>query len=540
MWREDALAAGRFLAQLPGFLRQRLTPAQAEATLAARLAARDGDFLRLLARALAAQPDHPYAALLRHAGCAYGDVEALVRRCGLEAALRTLAGEGVYLTVDELKGRRPAVRGGVEIRVDPQRLRNPAAVAHVAAQTSGSGGARAAVPIDLAYVRDCAVDSLLMLQARGGLDWSKGHWAPLGGGAMMSVLQLSAFGAPSARWFSHVDPRDRTLHPRFRWAAWAMAATSRLAGVPLPWPRHVPPDDGGPVAAWMHATLAGGGIPHLLTYPSSAAHIAEAARARGLDLSRAQVTISGEPVTAARLTAGGAAGATVVPRYGTAETGPIGLGCLAAAHPDEMHVLTDLHAVVQLDRPPAGLPPSALFLTSLRPTTPFVLINVSFGDEGQLRARACGCPLEARGWHLHLSGIRSFEKLTAAGVTLLDADLLPVLDEVLPARFGGTGSDYQLVEHEAPNGRPRLTLHVHPRLGPLDAGAVRDAVLAAVAAQSPTAQVMAAVWRRSDVLHVLRAPPRRAASGKVVHLLRAAATPAAAGGAHSSGTSASG
>lgn len=391
MRRDDPGAAAGFLARLPGFLRRPISAAEAATTLAARLAARERDFLHLAESLIFAAPASPYRALLAHAGCEYGDLERLVRGDGVEAALRALARGGVYLTVHELKGRVPVVRGSTVIEAGPARLRNPRAAGHLSSQTSGSGGARTAVPIDLAYVRDCAVDSAVMLRARGGDAWVKGHWAPLGGGAMMSVLQFSAFGAPAARWFSHVDPRDRGLHPRYRWAARGMGIMSRLARRPLPWPEHVPPDAPLPVAVWMRETLRGGGTPHLLTYPSSAARLGEYARAHGIDLAGAQVTIGGEPITARRLATSRAGGATVVARYGTAETGPIGLGCLAAQTHDEVHVLTDLHALVRLDAAPQPpLPPAALYLTSLRPTTPFVLLNVSFGD-----TRACSAAARA-------------------------------------------------------------------------------------------------------------------------------------------------
>jgi hypothetical protein len=338
---------------------------------------------------------------------------------------------------------------------------------------------------------------------------------------MMSLLQLSAFGAPSARWFTQVDPRTAGLHPRYRWSATAMAWISRASGVPLPHPEYVPTGDPRPIAHWLRAELRQGRVPHLLTYPSAAAGLCIAARDAGIEIAGAQFTISGEAATPARLDAIRAAGGQVQPRYGAVETGPIGFGCRHAAAADEMHVLTDLHAVVQLDGAGAPrLPPGALYLTGLRPSAPFVLLNVCLGDEGVLASRRCGCAFEARGWDLHLHTIRSFEKLTGAGMTLLDADVVRILDAVLPARFGGTGADYQLAEEEAENGAPRVRLIVHPRLGPLDAVEVGQAFLAAIEASCSTDQVMGAVWRGAGLIRVDRSAPTPAPSGKVLHLLR--------------------
>lgn len=521
MLTSELAAGARFLAELPRFLRRRVEPAQAARTVADRLAARERDFLAVARDAIYGHAASPYRALLAHAGCAYGDLEHLVQRDGLDAALRTLCAQGVYLTVDEFKGRVAAVRGSTTVAVDPTRLRTPRGRAPVPTQTSGSGGPRTLVPIDLAYVRDCAINSCLMFEARGGRDWVKGHWAPLGGGAMMSVLQLSAFGAPSARWFTQVDPRTASLHPRYRWSATAMAWTSRLAGVPLPHPEYVPTSDPRPIAHWLRAELRAGRVPHLLTYPSAAAGLCVAAREAGIDIAGAQFTVGGEPATAGRLDAIRAAGAAVQPRYGAVETGPMGFGCLRAEAADEMHVLADLHGLVQMDgAAPPPLPAGALFLTVLRSSAPFVLLNVSFGDEGVLAPRRCGCALEAYGWDLHLHSIRSFEKLTGAGMTLLDADVVRILDEVLPARFGGTGADYQLAEEEGEHGAPRVRLIVHPRLGPLDPAEVGQAFLAAIESGCSTDQVMGAVWRGAGVLRVERCEPTPAPSGKVLHLLR--------------------
>jgi hypothetical protein len=87
----------------------------------------------------------------------------------------------------------------------------------------------------------------------------------------------------------------------------------------------------------------------------------------------------------------------------------------------------------------------------------------------------------------HLSSIRSFEKLTAGGMTFLDADVVRVLEEVLPARFGGAPTDYQLVEDESEDGQPRVLLLVHPSLGPVGPDEMARTFLATIGSGSPPA-----------------------------------------------------
>jgi hypothetical protein len=295
-----------------------------------------------------------------------------------------------------------------------------------------------------------------------------------------------------------------------------------LAGVPLPHPVHVPLADPRPIVRWLDEVLQAGRIPHLSTYASAAVRLCEAACAADVSLQGAQFTLSGEPITEARLAAIHHAGVTAVPQYGASEAGgTIGHGCLAPTEADDIHLFDDLRAVIQAEGVGAdsGLPPSTLLFSSLRSTAPYVLLNVSFGDRAALGRRDCRCPLERLGWTTHIHAIRSDEKLTAGGIRLYDTDLVAVLERALPARFGGGPTDYQLVEDEAEDGRPRLRLVVSPTVGALDATALTDAFLAAISAGSGAERVAGLLWRDSGFLQVERRRPEATPGGKILHLV---------------------
>ena len=496
-----------------------MTLSEARQVLDRRLARREADFLALLGPVYA-QPEHPYRRLLTHAGCRYGDVETLVGREGLEAALHALYRQGVYLTSDELKGRKPVVRGSTTFQVDPSRLRHPTVGGQFRIQSSGSRGTPTTVLTDLASVRDHAIDMILCLEASGQSGSVHAVWGVPGSAAMSQVLRLASCGYPPARWFSQVDPAAPGLHPRYRLGARVMRWGSVLAGIPLPRPEYAPVEDCLPIARWITEAADSGRTVQIWTFASSAVRLCQAAQQAGIDLRGAQFTTGGEPTTEARLATVREAGAVLVPRYGANEAGPIGFGCLAPADADEVHVLGDLHAVIQPGEAGAGpaLPPQALLLTSLRPTARLMLLNASSGDQGVLGERPCGCPMEGLGWTTHLHAIRSFEKLTAAGMTFADVHLVHVLEEVLPARFGGGPADYQLIEEEGEGGRPRLRLLVHPGIGPLDPAAVREAFLAAVSPGSGVERVMGLAWREAALVRVERRPPERTPAGKILHL----------------------
>jgi hypothetical protein len=369
-------------------------------------------------------------------------------------------------------------------------------------------------------VRDWAVNKSLAYVARGGGSWTHARWSVPGGATIVQLLLHAAFGAVPVRWFSQVDPTDTALDPRYRLSAVALRWGSRLAGVPLPRSEHVPLHDPSPIARWMAAVLSRGGTPHLATYVSSAVRVCEAAQHAGLDLRGAQFSVGGEPITPSRLDAIHTVGAEAAPRYGSIEAGLIGDGCLAPAAADDHHLYHDLLACVQPGpggaRP--GVPADAVLITSLRPTAPLLLLNVALGDRASVAPRACGCPLEEAGWPTHLSSIRSYEKLTVGGMTLLDADVIRVLEGVLPARFGGGPTDYQLLEEEGAGGEPRLRLLINPAVGPVDTSAVGETFLNALGEGAGAARVMSLAWRDAGALRVERARPVATASGKILHL----------------------
>lgn len=203
----------------------------------------------------------------------------------------------------------------------------------------------------------------------------------------------------------------------------------------------------------------------------------------------------------------------------------MGYACLAPSAPDEMHVLDDLHGVLTADETlvRAGLTEGAVLVTSLRPSAPLLLLNVAIGDRAVAGTRRCGCPMEAYGWNSRMYAIRSYSKVTAAGMTFFDSDLIRILEQSLPLQFGGGPTDYQLAEEATHDGRSALRLLVAPSLGPLDERALVEAFLEVVSASSDAARVMGAAWREANVVRVERRVPAVSNSGKIAHFRAAPA-----------------
>src|SRR5690349_4522347 len=109
--------SARYAADLPKFLRQPLSPLECRQRIESQLRNREQTFLQILERGIFGNPNSPYRKLLANAGAEFGDIAGAVRSNGIENTLERLHGEGVYITLDEFKGRQPIKRPGFELPV---------------------------------------------------------------------------------------------------------------------------------------------------------------------------------------------------------------------------------------------------------------------------------------------------------------------------------------------------------------------------------------------------------------------------------------
>jgi hypothetical protein len=459
--------------------------------------------------------------LFEIAGCELGDLRQMVRSRGLEETLLALRDAGVYVTYDEFKGRRAMVRGGRELPVQPGDFDNPYLRAAYQRTSGGTTGAGTRVMTDLDNLRAKAARMVLADEICGLRALPFGLWRGVlpdnGVGALLSRLPD---GRVPEKWFTPITRDELRPALEFRLATAYVLRMSRLCGVPLPRPEPVPIGEAASVARWVAARIAERGGCHLRAYVSLLVRVSQAAREAGLDLSGAVFAGGGEPPTAAKVAQIESSGAHFLPSYGITEFGKVGVPCLRPAEANDLHVCRDHLAVIQHRRqvPGTSLEVDAFLFTTLLPSAPKLAINVEADDYGVLERRACGCPWEAEGFDLHVRGIRSFSKLTGEGMSLVGSEVVRLLEEVLPARFGGSPIDYQLVEEEDERGLTRLSLLVSPRVALDSEAAVLDALLAGLAAASPAADLARATWTQAGTLRVVRREPLWTGRGKLMPL----------------------
>jgi hypothetical protein len=516
----------RFAAGLRPFLRTTITAEQARAQLSRGLAEREASFLRLVERGVFAQPRSPYQRLFAHAGCGLEELRGMVRADGLETALERLREAGVYVTFEEFKGYQPIVRGSTTIPVRPRDFDNPLLSRSYGAQSSGSTGAGTRVWLDLDHLATLAAHQLVALDAHGLAGAPLGLWRGIlpSAAGVNTLLRATRGGMMPERWFTPVVGRDFGSL-RYRVATHCLVALARLHGPGgrgrrAPWPEPVRLDDALVVARWARAAANRHGSSVVNATTSQSVRVSAAARAAGVSLGGVAFLLGGEPVTPAKANEIRAAGARLVPAYHFVEAGAVGMACARPADDSDVHLLSDVVAVVQHRRhiPEADATVGALSFTSLLPTAPKILINTESDDFAVLERRACGCPFDALGYRLHARQIFSYRKLTGEGVTLVGSEMVRILEEVLPARCGGSAVDYQLLEEEQEEGRTRLVVLVSPRVELADELQVVEAVLDGLRGRPGGATVARAVWRQAGTLAVRRAEPRLTPRGKLLPL----------------------
>jgi hypothetical protein len=511
----------RFAAGLPAFVRQKMTLDEARGIILRRMVERERNFLRSVERGVFGRPRSPYRSLLEEARCGSADLRAMVRRDGLEATLRALREAGVYVTFEEFKGLEPIIRNGREIPARPEDFDNPRFTRYYSATTGGTTGGGRRVSVDLEHLTARVPMQMVAEDIYGLIGIPTLLWFDiLPGSGLGSVLTRVPYGNAPERWYSPISAGDLAPLLRYRVANRLIVEVARLSGAPVPRPKLLRLERAEVIAQWAAEALAKHGRCVVRTHVSKALRVCLAARELGIDLTGAVISAGGEPPTDAKVLEIERSGARFLSGYHFTEVGPVGLTCVNPVDRNDQHLFSDHLALIQHPRtlPGFDVTVDAFYFTTLLPTAPKLLLNVESDDCGLLETRSCGCPWEELGFKEHIRHIRSFRKLTGEGVTLLGSEMERILEEVLPARFGGSPLDYQLLEEEDEQGFTRLNLVVSPRLSIEDERELLATVGAALQRSSPAGDLSRAVWQQADTLRIRRMEPIWTRRGKLVPL----------------------
>ena len=316
------------------------------------------------------------------------------------------------------------------------------------------------------------------------------------------------------RWFCH-SPKSLVADPKACLFSWILVSASRRFGRgSIPDPVHAPLSGVGRIVSWLDSVRETHRI-HFDTNVASALRICGEAKRRQLRLEHVFFRVGGEPLTPVRSRVFEGVGSRVCCHFSMAEVGPVAMACSTASRPDEMHLRLDKISIVS--KPSERLRGSSdLYLSTLLPFTPKVMINVATGDSGVLEDDSCDCHFDRLGYTARIHSLQSFEKLTAEGMHFLGADVLSLVDQELPGRFGGAPTDYQLVCRENRAGLMDLDLRISPRLKGIDDQECLKVVYRFLASRAPENRLMTAHLREADSLRVVRKEPIATGMGKIL------------------------
>ncbi|MBW1767158.1 MAG: hypothetical protein JRJ65_08930 [Deltaproteobacteria bacterium] len=506
---------------LRNFLKETLTLEQCKEIVKKRMEERDINFLDIVKKGIYENKNSPYLKLLDLAGCEFGDIKSSVSKDGIEQTLQNLRESGVYLTYDEFKGRKDVIRGEKTFKFEASDFNSPYISHLLALRTGGTTGKAEKASVDFEYMFQNAIYRALVYDVYKLWEVPFALWLPIlpGSAGISALFRSTKIGNPPLKWFSQIDREYITPSFKHKFRTNGVIYAGRLFGVKLPTPEFVDLNSAVKVAEWAVEMIREFSGCCISTYPSSAVRICHAAKERGWDMDGLKFTVGGEPLTRAKKNEIKSVGADIVPNYGFTEVGAIGLGCADPVEPDEVHFLRDSFAMIQHKRKPlnTGLPVNAFLFTSFAHGVPKILLNVETGDYGVVESRGCGCGFDKLGFSEHIHGIRSFGKFTSEGMNLAGTHLIRIIEEILPIKYGGDSTDYQLIEEEDEQGITRLNIFVSPSVGEINERDLLETVLSELRAENKTI-FMPEIFSQAETFRIKRAYPISTERGKILSL----------------------
>jgi phenylacetate-coenzyme A ligase PaaK-like adenylate-forming protein len=505
-----------FALGLRAYLDDNITLEDAKYIVAHQVAHREENFLITLKANIFDSPSNPYLALFKWANITYNDVERMISNQGLESTLEELYEAGIYAEFEEIKGRNPIIREGLEIHASASDFDTHTMKPVMVTQSSGSTGTPTHTKFDFEHLKQKATLQMLSYHMFDCYKVPTAVWKglfPLTSG-FGNILQLNRIDHVMERWFTPLIGRQSNLSVHFNLLNAVMITMLKLQGAKVPNPEYVPLDDPLPIVKWAVDAVQREGACVVRCNVSKAVRISNAAQKHGYDLTSVIIVGGSEPLTKAKNDSIEKSGAKFVSNYGMTETGNVGMKCGNPIYHDDIHHTSNSTAFIQRPIEIFDQTVNAFCFTTLLTTTPKTLINARLDDFGIVETRDCGCLLHQLGLTTHLRQVRSYRKLTGEGMTLVGSDMVRILEEDLPARFGGSLTDYQLVEEEADGGLTKLMLYVDPAVPIENEEELQTAFLDAMRDNMPSARLAQAEYRYGDVVQIRRETPIRTSRQK--------------------------
>jgi len=503
---------------LPQFLRNPVTVENAEKALKKRLENRRKNFLKVLASCVYSNPDSPYHRLLKHSGFSFDDIEKRVCAKGIENTLLALREADVFIRLEEFKAQKPVTRDMFYLFTRESDFNNQSASRPgLRGRTSGTRSKGTRVFYNWDFLTQEAQNECFMYHAHDVLQSPVALWYPFHlsiAGIHNILLNLKHSHSPE-RWFTQT--RHKEMPAVFKYVFVAACAQNR--GLKVPAAEHAPMDDSYSVSRWLAETCNNHSSAVLRTFTSSAVRAVETALENGLDISGSTIFTGGEPLTQRHSEFMKSAGVSVYTRYISTETGLIAGPCSSPACADDVHLYTDRLALIR--DPEDG----SFLYTTLLPSSGKILLNTSIGDTGDINHYDCGCPLGRIGFHIHLSGVSSTDKLTMGGMSVFIDELDSAVSGMISS-LGGSPAHYQFRQHTDPDTDLRMmSIVVDPAVQGIDESAFIPEVLKRLRSINLRVEMASDIWEQARSMRLVREKPQITKGQKQLLLVNDGPTP---------------
>ncbi|HEY9247372.1 MAG TPA: hypothetical protein VIO11_11040, partial [Candidatus Methanoperedens sp.] len=143
----------------------KITLEESRGIVTQRLKKREELFLEFIKGKIYEKEDGPYLKLIRTTGLEFKDIESFVSSRGVESTLKELAERGVYLTIDEFKGRSVCKRNGHTFSFREEDFNNLTSASGINGETGGTRSHGTPVFFNFDYIKEKSVLRRILLDA---------------------------------------------------------------------------------------------------------------------------------------------------------------------------------------------------------------------------------------------------------------------------------------------------------------------------------------------------------------------------------------
>jgi hypothetical protein len=196
--------------------------------------------LDVVRRLFLVDTSNPLHTMLRWAGCSLGDIEQTLQRDGLEATLEILRRDGIYLSHEEFKGKKPIVRSGQEAIANPGSFRNPVARGGMETTSSGSRSTGTITRPGLEFQIYREAQDAVFLKQFISPSRVMGSLLPIlpSTFALNRLLACMRIGAPVELWFTLAGSLSNSGH--YQIMTQLLVVEARLLGIRFPFAHSLP------------------------------------------------------------------------------------------------------------------------------------------------------------------------------------------------------------------------------------------------------------------------------------------------------------